>query len=84
LKKRKKLLFLLIILLSEEKLKLLYKYLDENLTKGFIRESVLFIEIFIFFILKKENEKDRLVINYRKLNTIIIKNRYLLLLTSKL
>jgi hypothetical protein len=32
-------LFLLIILLSEEKLKLLREYLDENLAKGFIRES---------------------------------------------
>jgi hypothetical protein len=84
LEKEKKLLFLLIILLLKKKLKLFYKYLDKNLVKEFIRESILFIEILIFFILKKENKKDKLVINYQKFNIIIIKDRYLLLLVSKL
>jgi hypothetical protein len=84
LKEGKKLLFLLIILLLEEKLKLLYKYLDKNLVKGFIKEFILFIRISIFFISKKKNKKDRLVINYWKFNIIIIKDRYLLLLISKL
>ena len=36
------------------------------------------IEFFILFILKKDR-KFRLYINYRKLNIIIIKNKYLLL-----
>jgi hypothetical protein len=84
LEEGKKLLFLLIILLLEEKLKLLREYLNKNLVKGFIKESVLFIKVSIFFIPKKRNEKDKLVIDYRKLNIIIIKNRYLLLLASKL
>jgi hypothetical protein len=84
LEEEKELLFLLIILLSEEKLKLFHEYFDENLAKGFIRESILSIEALIFFILKKEDKKNRLVINYYKLNTIIIKDRYLLLLASKL
>jgi hypothetical protein len=77
-------LFLLIILLSEKKLKLLREYLDENLAKGFIRESSLPIGIPIFFVPKKGDEKGRLVIDYRKLNAITIKDRYLLLLASKL
>jgi hypothetical protein len=84
LEEGKELLFLLIILLSKEKLKLLYKYLDENLVKRFIRESISPIGVFIFFISKKGDKKGRLVINYYKLNTIIIKDRYPLLLASKL
>jgi hypothetical protein len=84
LEEGKKPLFLPIILLSEEKLKLLREYLDENLAKGFIRESALPIGVSIFFIPKKENEKSKLVIDYHKLNTITIKDRYLLLLASEL
>jgi hypothetical protein len=63
---------------------LLREYLDENLAKGFIRESALPIIVSIFFIPKKEDKKGRLVINYYKLNTITIKDRYPLLLVSKL
>jgi hypothetical protein len=77
-------LFLPIILLLEEKFKLLREYLDENLAKRFIKESSLPIKTSIFFILKKEDKKGRLVIDYYKLNIIIIKDRYLLLLASKL
>jgi hypothetical protein len=73
-----------IILLSEEKLKLFCEYLDKNITKGFIRESFLIIEVLIFFISKKEDKKNRSIINYYRLNKIIIKDTYLLLLTSKL
>jgi hypothetical protein len=64
LEEGKKLLFLSIILLLEEKLKLFREYLDENLVKGFIRESVLSVEVLIFFVSKKGDEKDRLVIDY--------------------
>jgi hypothetical protein len=74
LEEGKELLFLLIILLSEEKLKLLREYLDENLVKGFIRESALSIVVSIFFVPKKGDEKGRLVIDYCKLNTITIKD----------
>jgi hypothetical protein len=34
--------------------------------------------------IKKKNESLRIYIDYRRLNKITIKNRYLLLLTSKL
>jgi hypothetical protein len=84
LKEGKELSFLLILLLSKEKLGLLCEYLDKNLVKGFIRESTSFIEASIFFISKKEDKKSRLIIDYRKLNIITIKDRYSLLLASKL
>jgi hypothetical protein len=84
LEEGKELLFLPIILLSEEKLKLLREYLDENLAKGFIRESASPVGAPIFFIPKKGDEKGRPVIDYCKLNTITIKDRYPLPLASKL
>jgi hypothetical protein len=84
LKESIKLLYLKIILLSEEKLKLLYKYLDENITKGFIKESSSIVGTLIFFVPKKGNKKDRFVIDYYRLNKIIIKDTYLLPLVSKL
>ena len=43
---------------------------------------MLLINVFILFIFKK-NEKLRLYMNYRELNFVIIKNRYLLLLIIK-
>jgi hypothetical protein len=73
-----------IILLSEEKFKLLYKYLDKNIAKGFIKESSLVVKVLIFFIPKKEDKKDRSIIDYYRLNKIIIKNTYLLSLASEL
>ena len=58
------------------KLEILRNYLDKNLKKSFIREVKMTAEFPILFILKK-NEKLRLCVNYRKLNTITIKNKYL-------
>jgi hypothetical protein len=43
--------------------------------KSFIIEFVSFAKVFIFFV-KKTNDKLRLCVNYKKLNEIIIKNRY--------
>ncbi|KAK1454237.1 hypothetical protein CCUS01_10530, partial [Colletotrichum cuscutae] len=42
-----------------------------------------FIKFFLFFILKKGRD-IRLIINYKKLNKVIKKNYYLLLLITKL
>jgi hypothetical protein len=84
LEEGKELLFLLIILLSEEKFKLLREYLDENLAKGFIRESASPAIVSIFFVPKKGDKKGRPVIDYRKLNAITIKDRYPLPLASEL
>ena len=60
------------------KLEILKNYLDKNLKKDFIKKEKTTIEFLILFVLKK-NEKLRLYINYKKLNTITIKNKYLLL-----
>jgi hypothetical protein len=73
-----------MILLSEEKLKLLCEYLDENITKGFIRETFFVTRMLIFFIPKKGDKKGKLVIDYYGLNKIIIKDTYPLPLANKL
>ena len=60
---------------SEKELQALHKYLDENLAKGFIRESSSPAGYPILFVPKK-NGKLRLCVDYRKLNDVTIKNRY--------
>jgi hypothetical protein len=69
--------FELIYLLLAKELKVLKKYLDENLRKGYIRPSTFPAGYSLLFIPKK-NGKLRLYIDYRLLNNIIVKNRYLL------
>jgi len=49
--------------------------LDKNLKKGFIRESKSLAGYPILFI-KKKDGLLRLYVDYRKLNDVIIKNRY--------
>ena len=67
--------FELIYALFEKKLKIFRKYLNENLKKKFIKKSQSSTKYSIFFVFKK-NKKLRLCVDYRKLNEIIIKNRY--------
>ena len=67
--------FELIYALFEKKLKILREYLNENLKKKFIKKSKSSIKYSILFILKKD-ETLRLCVDYRKLNEVIIKNRY--------
>jgi hypothetical protein len=69
--------FDLIYNLSTTKLKVLKNYINEYMKKNFIIEFVSFTKTFIFFV-KKTNDKLRLCVNYKNLNEIIIKNRYLL------
>jgi len=64
-------------------LRILKEYINENLAKGFIRVLVLLVKSLMLFIPKK-NRIKRLYINYRKINKITVKNRYLLLLANKL
>ena len=67
----------------EKKLKILRKYLNENLKKKFIRKSQSSTKYSILFVFKKD-EKLRLCVDYRKLNEITIKNRYSLLNINEL
>ena len=69
--------------MSEVDFGMLREYINENLKKGFIRLLSLLAESPILFILKKDRKK-RLYINYRKLNIIIIKDYYILLLVDEL
>ena len=69
--------------MSEFELKTLDEYLKVNLAKGFIRPSSSSAGYPILFVLKK-NGKLRLYVDYRKLNEIIIKNRYPLLNANEL
>jgi transposase InsO family protein len=61
--------------LSEPELKALRTWLDENLSKGFIRASSSPAGAPILFVKKKTGEL-RLCVDYRALNNITIKNRY--------
>ena len=62
-----------IYVLSETKLKVLQKYLDENLKKEFIQLSTSSAGYLILFVSKK-NEKLRLCVDYQQLNIITVKN----------
>ena len=67
-----------IYVLFHTQLETLRNYLDKNLKKSFIWETKTIAEFLILFVPKK-NKKLRFYVNYRKLNVIIIKNKYLLL-----
>ena len=61
------------------KLQILKKYLDDVLSKKWIRHSINFAKAPIFFLFKK-NGGLRLCIDYQKLNKIMRKNRHFLFL----
>ena len=59
--------------MSQNKLQVLWEYLNEILNKGFIRASSLPITVLVIFI-KKPGGGLRFYIDYWALNTITIKN----------
>jgi hypothetical protein len=59
----------------ENELLVLRKFLEKNLSKGFIRAS-LFPIVFLVLFAKKPSGELYFYVDYRALNTIIIKNRY--------
>ena len=61
----------------------LLEYLEENLAKGYIKKSESPAASPVFFIKKKDGSL-RLVVDYRKLNAITIKDRFPLPLTQSL
>ncbi len=69
--------------MSEDQLKKVRTYLDENLKRGFIRPSKSSAEYLILFVSKK-NDTKQLCVNYRQLNEIIKQDSYFLLLIKEL
>jgi hypothetical protein len=67
----------------ENELVVLKEYINKNLKKGYIQESTLSAKALVLFVLKKDR-KLWLVIDYRGLNNVIIKNKYSILLLNKL
>ena len=74
--------YMLLYNLSQKKLTKLWRYLNNALNKNWIKFSMLFVDVPIFFVLKKSGGW-RLCINYKSLNAIIIKNRHLLPLITE-
>ncbi len=60
----------------------LRRYLNKNFNKDFIRVNRFYTAFFILFV-KKPNRGLYFYINYRRLNTIIVKNKYPLPLILK-
>jgi lipopolysaccharide export LptBFGC system permease protein LptF len=60
----------------KEKLKIVKKYLENNLQKKFIAANRSSFVSSVMF-MKKTNESLRFCVNYKKLNQLIKKNRYL-------
>jgi len=69
--------------MSEDQLKKVRTYLDENLRRGFIRPSKSLTEYSILFVSKKDDTKQ-LCVNYRQLNKITKQDSYSLPLIREL
>jgi hypothetical protein len=61
----------------------LKQYIDDNLEKGFIRPSISFCASSVLFVPKKD-ETLRLCVDFRQLNSITVKDRYMLPLIKEL
>jgi len=69
--------------ISEDQLKKVRTYLDENLKRGFIKSSKSLTEYSILFVSKK-NDIKQLCVDYRQLNEITKQDSYLLSLIKEL
>jgi len=61
--------------MSQDELRILKKYLKNNLIKNFIQVSSFLATSSILFV-KKSSEELRFCVNYRDLNVMTVKNRY--------
>jgi uncharacterized protein (DUF2344 family) len=68
--------------MSKSKLETIRHYLDEHLTKEFIRSNISKTSALVL-IIRKSREDFRIYVNYRALNAIIEKSRYLISLINE-
>ena len=80
--KNTKLSYMSLYNLFQKKLTKLRRYLNNVLNKNWIKFSMSFVDVLIFFVFKK-GEGLRLCVNYKNLNAIIIKNRHSLPFITK-
>jgi len=71
-----------LYLMSSYKLQKIKEYLEENLKKKFITLSKASFASSILFV-KKKDDSLRFCVNYQKLNALIKRNRYSILLIDK-
>src|SRR5436853_7381215 len=67
----------------EEELKILKEFINVFMKREWIQESMLLARALVMFVPKK-NRKKRLVVYYRRINNITIKDRYIVLLVDKI
>ncbi len=75
LQKNKTSIFESLYDMSQDELRVLKKYLKNNLIKDFIQVSS-FLAISSILFVKKSSEELRFCVNYRDLNVMTVKNRY--------
>ena len=71
-----------IYFLFEKKFKKFKTYIDKHLIIDFIKHFQSFVDAFVLFV-SKFNENFRFCIDYKNLNELTIKNRYLLFFIKK-
>ena len=81
--KNKESSFMLLYNLSQNELTKLRRYFNDVLIKEWIKHSISSTKASILFVFKKD-ERFRLCVDYRNLNAVIVKNRHLLLLITKI
>lgn len=69
--------------MSEKELTTVKKYIDEHLKKRFIKFNFLSVSSPVF-LTRKSKKKFRFCVDYRGLNALTIKNRYLISLLTKI
>jgi len=74
----------LIYTLGDHELKVLREYLDKELKAGRIRPSESPAGVLILIVPKQNTTKPKLYVDCQGLNNVTVKNRYLLLLITKM
>ena len=74
--------FMFLYNLTQNELTKLRRYIDDVLTKKWIKHFISSTKISIFFVFKKD-ERFRLCVDYKNLNVVIVKNRHSLSLITK-